>query len=56
MNDENSEVYAKVNTGKGTEAKVAGGRGCLVVVWAGAVLVLAACAGWVVDIWRGALD
>jgi hypothetical protein len=32
-----------------------GGKGCLVLIWLAAVLALAACAGWVVQIWQRVL-
>lgn len=50
-------AWIKTDNGRGKkrEAKPESGKGCLVLVWIGAILALAACAGWVVKIWQGAL-
>lgn len=41
-NSRNDDINSKV------EVK---GAGCLVLIWIGAILLLLACAGWVVRIW-----
>lgn len=54
--DENDDLaWIKVDNGRGRKTDSKGGKGCLVLIWAGAVLLLAACAGWVVNIWRDAV-
>lgn len=49
--EKDEEVYARLDRGDGRRTEVKGGSGCLILVWAGAILLLLACAGWVARIW-----
>jgi len=49
-------AWIRVDNGRSRKAEArTGGNGCLVLVYIGVALALAACAGWVVNIWQRVL-
>jgi hypothetical protein len=53
--EEPDVIYGQFDDGQGQKKEARGGQGCLVLLWLAGLLMLAACAGWVVQIWQRVL-